>query len=102
MVIPSICGTERRNPNAEPDAVSITLLGPGVTAEAKPKTVSGKIISNMEIEILQRRAARKNLPVVHGSYSECTEVAPGFRSAGAVCLESPCKLGPTLTETATR
>src|ERR1700731_487137 len=41
-LMPSICGIVRRNPNVAPDAVSMTLLGPGVIDITKEYVAKGR------------------------------------------------------------
>ncbi|MNY72862.1 hypothetical protein D3C86_2115120 [compost metagenome] len=41
MVMPSMCGMERRKPNQMPDEASMMLLGPGVMEETKANVING-------------------------------------------------------------
>ena len=46
--IPSRCGIVRRYPKFAPEAVAMTLLGPGVMDIETAKSATGKTSSNME------------------------------------------------------
>src|SRR5262245_59081271 len=67
--MPNMCGSVRRKPKFAPDAVSITLFGPGVMDMTKEYVAYGSgssmAASNCNATLPSRRASRQTQKSVH-------------------------------------
>jgi hypothetical protein len=49
ITTPSMCGSDRANPKFVPEAITIRLLGPGVTDDTKAKSVRASRVWGVSI-----------------------------------------------------